>query len=60
MIDITFDFRSDSKGDSDTFSPTLNKYHRILWSKELPMGGDEPPIRQGTLCFVMEGILFYK
>ena len=39
MIDITFDFRSDSNGrDPDTYSPTLNAYHRILWSKELPNG----------------------
>ena len=39
MIDISFDFRSDSKGrDPDTYSPTLNAYHRALWSKELPNG----------------------
>jgi len=39
MIDITFDFRTDSKGkDPDTFSPTLNAYHRALWSKSLPNG----------------------
>ena len=41
MIDITFDFRSDSKGkDPDAYSPTLNAYHRALWSKELmPLNG---------------------
>ena len=39
MIDITFDFRSDSKGkDPDAYSPTLNAYHRALWSKQLPNG----------------------
>ena len=39
MIDITFDFRTDSKGrDPDTYSPTLNAYHRALWSKKLPNG----------------------
>ena len=39
MIDITFDFRSDARGkDPDAYSPTLNAYHRILWSKELPNG----------------------
>ena len=39
MIDITFDFRSDAKGrDPDAYSPTLNAYHKILWSKELPNG----------------------
>ena len=31
MIDITFDFRSDAKSkDPDTYSPTLNAYHRAL------------------------------
>ena len=39
MIDITFDFRSDAKGkDPDTYSPMLNAYHRVLWSKKLPNG----------------------
>ena len=40
MIDITFDFRSDTPPgkDSDTFSPTLRTYHRLLWSKQLPGG----------------------
>ena len=39
MIDITFDFRSDSRGkDPDAYSPTLNEYHIALWSKELPNG----------------------
>ena len=39
-IDITFDFRTDTpKGkDPDTYSPTLRKYHQILWSKNLPNG----------------------
>ncbi len=38
MIDITFDFRTDSKGDPDTYSSTLAKYHQVLWSKQLPNG----------------------
>lgn len=39
MIDITYDFRTDSHGkDPDTHSATLRKYHQILWSKELPNG----------------------
>ncbi len=39
MIDITFNFYSDSKGrDPDSASPTLRKYHKILWSKPLPNG----------------------
>ena len=39
MIDITFDFHADSHGkDPDVYSPTLKKYHKILWSKSLPNG----------------------
>ncbi len=39
-IDITFDFRNDTpRGkDPDTFSPTLRRYHKLLWSKLLPSG----------------------
>ena len=39
-IDITFNVFSDTpKGkDPDSFSPTLRKYHHILWSKQLPNG----------------------
>ncbi len=41
-IDITFDFRSDTPAgkDPDSFSPTLRKYHKALWSKPLPSGKD--------------------
>jgi hypothetical protein len=40
VIDITFDFRSDTPPglDPDSFSPTLRKYHQLLWSKQLPDG----------------------
>lgn len=48
MIDVTFDFRTDTPGcidptkksqrDPDIHSPTLRKYHRWLWSRELPNG----------------------
>ena len=42
LIDTAFDFRSDTpdfpKRDPDAFSPMLRKYHKILWSKELPSG----------------------
>ena len=40
MIDIAFDFRSDTPPgkDPDTFSPTLRRYHQLLWSKSLPSG----------------------
>jgi hypothetical protein len=38
-IDITFNFYSDSGGkDPDSHSPTLKKYHKLLWSKPLPSG----------------------
>jgi hypothetical protein len=39
-IDITFDFRSDTPPgrDPDAFSPTLRRYHQLLWSKLLPSG----------------------
>ncbi|MBE6027507.1 MAG: hypothetical protein E7227_02740 [Clostridiales bacterium] len=38
-LDVHFDFRKDSGGkDPDAGSPTLRRYHRILWSKELPNG----------------------
>jgi hypothetical protein len=39
MIDINFDFQAEAGGrDSDKYSPTLQEYHRILWSKPLPNG----------------------
>ena len=39
MIDTYFNFYSDSKGrDPDSASPTLRKYHKMLWSKSLPSG----------------------
>ena len=39
-IDITFDFRSDTPPgrDPDARSPTLRRYHQLLWSKPLPSG----------------------
>ena len=39
-IDINFDFTSDTppKRDPDSFSPTLARYHKLLWSKPLPSG----------------------
>ncbi len=39
VIDTAFDFRSDAGGkDPDTHSPTLRRYHRLLWTKPLPSG----------------------
>jgi hypothetical protein len=39
QIDTSFNFRNDSNGkDPDAHSQTLRKYHRFLWSKQLPIG----------------------
>jgi hypothetical protein len=40
MIDVAFDFRSDTPAgkDPDTYSRMLRNYHRRLWSKPLPGG----------------------
>ena len=39
MIDINFNFYSDANGgDPDSTSPTLKKYHKLLWDKALPNG----------------------
>jgi hypothetical protein len=39
-INVTFDFRSDTPlgRDPDALSPTLRRYHKLLWSKPLPSG----------------------
>ena len=44
-IDVEFDFQKEAgldragvQRDSDRYSPTLQEYHRILWSKPLPRG----------------------
>lgn len=40
-IDVTIDLRADTpagKG-ADSHSPTLRRYHQLLWSKPLPNGG---------------------
>lgn len=40
IIDTSFDFRADTPPgkDPDSYSPTLHRYHRLLWSKPLPTG----------------------
>ena len=42
LIDTEFDFRRDTPGwpkaDPDSKSPTLRRYHKLLWSKPLPGG----------------------
>ena len=38
-FDVNFDFHTDANGgDPDLTSPTLKKYHKILWSKMLANG----------------------
>jgi hypothetical protein len=41
-IDITFEFHTDTPPgkDPDAYSPTLRRYHELLWSKPLPDGRD--------------------
>lgn len=39
MIDTSLDLRTDAGGrDADSHSPTLRRYHQLLWSKPLPGG----------------------
>ena len=40
LIDTNFDFYSDTPSgkDPDKYSPTLRRYHKLLWSKPLPNG----------------------
>ncbi len=40
LIDTSFDVRLDTPEgkDPDSYSPTLRRYHQLLWSKELPCG----------------------
>jgi hypothetical protein len=38
-IDTSFNFSTESNGrDPDSYSPTLRKYHQLLWTKRLPDG----------------------
>lgn len=39
VIDVSYDVRTDANGkDPDAYSPTLRRYHQLLWSKPLPGG----------------------
>lgn len=50
VVDVAFDVRADSGGrDADTYSPTLARYHRLLWSKPLPNGATFELTEVGTL-----------
>lgn len=57
-IDTTFDFRKDSHGkDPDSASKTLQEYHRILWSKQLP-NGQKMELVSGTDYLSWNGMAF--
>jgi hypothetical protein len=54
IIDTNFNFYSDARGgDPDSTSPTLLKYHKILWSKPLPNG------KIFELCDNKNGVYLY-
>lgn len=39
LLDTSFNFRTDANGkDPDSYSPTLRRYHKALWSRPLPGG----------------------
>ncbi|HEX5031525.1 MAG TPA: hypothetical protein VFX78_08720 [Candidatus Eisenbacteria bacterium] len=50
MIDTSLDLRSDGAGDADTYSPTMRRHHRLLWSMPLPGGAMFDLEEAGTLC----------
>ena len=45
FVDVKFDFRSDTpvNGDPDALSPTLRRYHQMLWGRALPSGANTAP-----------------
>jgi hypothetical protein len=49
-IEISFGFRSDTPSgkDPDSHSPTLRRYHQLLWSKPLPSGAPFELVVTGT------------
>lgn len=54
-IDTSFDFRTDTPPgkDPDSHSPSLRRYHRLLWSKPLPGGAqfDLHPGKRGEYLY---------
>jgi hypothetical protein len=53
-INTTFYMDSDANGkDPDSYSPTLVKFHRYLWSKELPNGNQLELEIQGRINFFL-------
>jgi hypothetical protein len=50
-LDIAYDFQAEAgKRDPDSYSATLQRYHQLLWSKELPSGQmfGLAPVRVGS------------
>ena len=59
FINTPFDFGIDSAGrDPDKYSPTLRRYHRLLWSKPLP-GGEMFALEDGGGCLLHHSDLGY-
>ncbi|MDR2279033.1 MAG: hypothetical protein LBE23_14340 [Vagococcus sp.] len=63
-IDINFNFYSDAGGkDPDKYSPTLRKYHKLLWSKKLPNGNnfilDDSGSIDGKYLYYNDGVHEY-
>lgn len=54
-IDVSFDMRSDTPPglDPDTFSPTLKRYHQLLWQKPLPSGEVFTLVPQGRRAYLV-------
>jgi hypothetical protein len=63
FIDTTFDFRTDSAGkDVDIASPTLKRFHQLLWSKPLPNGEKmdlSDAVKNSYLVYESKGKIFY-
>jgi len=62
MIDVNFNFFTEVKEsqDPDAESPTLKRYHKILWSKSLPnekkfnLNDDNSELSKNYLCHKSE------
>lgn len=60
ILNVDFDVRSDSNNrDPDGYSLTLNRYHEILWNKNLP-NGNLFSVRSSVDKYDQKYILLYK
>jgi hypothetical protein len=59
-IDVAFDFRTDTPAgkDPDSFSPSLRRSHKLLWSKPLPRGArfDLSDAKPGCYLYHQSGL----